>query len=251
LFAAIGTLRANYPYLRELILRQKEIEQHADEDWTSGESVQQILPLVVTELEYGRKAALGAPVTFRGDRGDTVIISGASGLGKTTLIMTLVGFIRPVRGLIGWGGCAMEELHPASLRGYFGYAGPEPYLIDADIRSNLLFGMASSHRTDVEIAEALRVACADFVFELDGGLGYRLREAGDGLSAGQKQRLAIARCVLRRPDVLLLDEATANIDEETENRIMVTLRKALPDVLIIAVSHRASMRRHATLALEI
>src|SRR5579864_5911166 len=71
----------------------------------------------------------------------------------------------------------------------------------------------------------------------------------EGISGGQKQRLAIARCLLRRRRVLLLDEATANIDEDTERQIMENVRAAFPDLLIIAVSHRASMRSHATATL--
>jgi len=137
------------------------------------------------------------------------------------------------------------------LRRRLGYAGPEPYLIDADIRANLRFGLESDAVTDADFERALRLARADFVFDLRGGLSHELREAGEGISAGQKQRLALARCVLRRPEVLLLDEATSNIDEATEAEIMAGLKATFPDLLIIAVSHRASLRRFATVQVEL
>ena len=89
------------------------------------------------------------------------------------------------------------------------------------------------------------------MFGLQGGLGHHLGESGDGISAGQKQRLALARCLLRRPEILLLDEATSNIDEDTEKQIMEGLKATFPDLLIIAVSHRTSLRRYATVQVEL
>jgi ABC-type multidrug transport system fused ATPase/permease subunit len=137
------------------------------------------------------------------------------------------------------------------LRRKIGFAGPEPYLIDADIRTNLLFGLERSDVTETEIDQALYVACADFVYELEDGLGHQLRENGDGISAGQKQRLAVARCLLRRPETLVFDEATANIDEDTEQLLFDRLLAAYPEMLIIVVSHRSSLRKFATKVVDV
>lgn len=165
--------------------------------------------------------------------------------------MTLIGILNPLAGKVSWGGESIETIDPVSLRRRLGYAGPEPYLLDADIRTNLVFGMERDNVSTAEIEHVLRLACAEFVFDLEGGLLHRLQEAGEGISAGQKQRLSLARCLLRAPDILLLDEATANIDEETEGQIMSRIRTAYPEMLIIAVSHRASLRRYATKTIEI
>jgi ABC-type bacteriocin/lantibiotic exporter with double-glycine peptidase domain len=159
--------------------------------------------------------------------------------------------VPPLGGRVSWSGTLLNTIDPVDLRRKVGFAGAEPYLIDADIRTNLLFGLDRIDIAETEIEHALRVACADFVYDLEGGLSHQLRENGDGISAGQKQRLALARCLLRGPEVLLLDEATANIDEETEHLLFERLLQAYPDLLIVAVSHRSSLRNFATRILEV
>lgn len=248
---AIGQMHQTRPYFDELFQYLPEVFPEEHPAPMGGEMPAGLFPLVVTDLRFGRNAALASPVSLSARSGDVILISGQSGRGKTTFVMTLVGFLEPLGGRVDWGGMAIERIDRTQLRRRIGYAGPEPYMIDADIRTNLLFGLDSIKVSDAEIEEALRLARADFVFDLEGGLSYRLQEAGEGVSAGQKQRLALARCILRRPEVLLLDEATANIDEETEGQVIENLRRKFPTLLIIAVSHRASLRRFATVTVEI
>jgi ABC-type multidrug transport system fused ATPase/permease subunit len=249
--ASLGQVRLQRPYIVELIKYEAELFPNKIYEPVGTEAPAQLFPLDVKELVVGRETALVEPVSIGATAGDVVLISGSSGKGKTTLVMTLIGVLKPISGIIKWGGVPIEGLDPIRLRDRFGYAGPDPYLLDSDIRTNLLFGTQSAKISDADIERALHIACAEFVFDLKGGLAYRLREGGEGISAGQKQRIAIARCILRKPDVILMDEATANIDEVTERIIFERLQAAFPDILIIAVSHRTSLRRYATTFLEL
>jgi ABC-type multidrug transport system fused ATPase/permease subunit len=251
LATASGMVRQNRPWITQMVRHVPELFPDRFDTTVGQEEPATLVPFVVTELEFGRGTAFSPPISLIAGAGDTVLISGPSGRGKTTLLLTIIGLVDALGGGVTWGGVPLERIDPVRLRRRVGYAGAEPYLIDEDVRTNLLFGCQAARVSDSDIEHALRLACAEFVFDLDGGLSHRLQEAGDGISAGQKQRLAIARCLLRRPDVLLLDEATANIDEATERQIMERVRTALPHLLIICVSHRASMRGYATKSLEI
>jgi len=261
LYRAIGSLAllsATTGLMRECLPHVFELYRHADvlfptvtAPGATGAAAPVLSSLGVRRLEYGRREPLTPPLSFQLRSGEMVLVSGASGRGKTTLLLTLLGLVPPLAGGIEWGGIPLDSVNASALRRKIGFAGPEPYLIDADIRTNLLFGIDRADVDDAEIDHALRIACAEFVHDLDGGLGHGLREHGDGISAGQKQRLALARCLLRRPEVLVLDEATANIDEETERAIFGRLFEACPDLMIVAVSHRSSLRSFATKVIEI
>jgi ATP-binding cassette subfamily B protein AbcA/BmrA len=245
LSSSTALFRDNLPALLDLATHVDTLFPTAAQVVPGGTSNPSLASLEINDLEFGRDEPLTPPLSLAVRSGEMLLITGESGRGKTTLLMTLIGLVEPLGGSVTWNKVPLAALDRIALRHKIGYAGPEPYLLDTDIRSNLLFGL---ERADVEFSEinlALELACAEFVHDLDGGLGYRLHENGDGISAGQKQRLALARCLLRRPEVLLLDEATANIDERTEQLLFQRLRAAHPGLLIIAVSHRASLRGFA------
>ncbi len=246
-----GQIREFFPYLLELLRYQEPLFPKILPVTTNSVSIPKLSKLEVRNLGFGRHAPLARPLSFAVRSGEMTLISGPSGRGKTTLLMTLLGLVPPLTGDIKWDGVPLEQIDAVELRRRVGFAGSEPYLIDADIRTNLLFGLENSVRKKAEIDRALQVACAEFVHDLDGGLGYQLRENGDGISAGQKQRLALARCILRCPDVLILDEATANLDEATERSFFERLFEARPEMMVIAVSHRSSLRSFATSFVEI
>ena len=205
----------------------------------------------VSGLSIGRDAPLLNDIDFNVTAGDTIVISGESGKGKTTLLMTLVGQLLGLGGGVTWNGIAIGELDPQCLRTRIGYAGPDPYLFEGTIAENLTFGLATGTPTPDQFEYSMECACAQFIKRIPGGLSYRLGDNGDGISAGQKQRLSLARALLREPDVLILDEATANVDEETEAKIFERVRQEFPEIIIIAVSHRNSMRRFATKHIEL
>lgn len=251
LSTAIGQVQQNRPHVAELVSYSDYLFPPQVADVAKEEPPARLLPLVVQGLSVGRDALLVDGINFSIAEGEMVLVSGPSGRGKTTMIMTLIGLLRPLAGDVSWGGKSITTIDPGQLRRRIGYAGIEPYLLDADIKTNLLFGLEHENVSDADIDQALYLACAEFVHELNGGLAHVLREAGEGISAGQKQRLSLARCLLRRPEILFLDEATANIDEATEATIMEQIRAAYPELVIVAISHRASLRRYAQVIVEI
>lgn len=175
-----------------------------------------------------------AELTVR--RGEFIAIAGYSGIGKSTFFKLLLGFLEPDSGQVI---CETDDGPvPAgrATRGLFSYVPQGNLLLSGSIRQNLTF--CCENATDEEIWAAVKVAAIDeFIRQLPDGLDTELGERGLGLSEGQLQRLAIARGVLYGAPVLLLDEATAALDEETEARVLANLH-ALPDKTCICISHR-------------
>jgi ABC-type multidrug transport system fused ATPase/permease subunit len=173
--------------------------------------------------------------------GTATVITGESGCGKSTLLALLLGNLTPSSGDICiWDGHSIAQpllsVRPNLLRS-IGYVGPESFLIEGTVLDNLLYG-TETKPSEAELAEILGQAECQFIFELQGGLNHLITEQGQGLSAGQKQRLCLARALIRKPKVLILDEATANLDGKTEARLVQTLLKLKGSTTIIAVTHR-------------
>jgi len=145
--------------------------------------------------------------------------------------------------LIDGGRSPLAECKPRLLP-MVGYVGAESFLIDGTIRENLLYGLQSAPAA-AELADALGKAECGFIDDLADGLDHRLTNQGVGLSSGQKQRLSLARALLRRPGVLVLDEATANLDIATEEKLVDTLTQLKGGMTIVAVTHRQALLRLA------
>ncbi len=176
--------------------------------------------------------------------GQCLVFTGPSGSGKSTLLNLLLGGLVPERGSISVvladGSTApLAEFRPR-LYPLIGYVGPESLLVEGTIRENLLYGL-SREPSAGDFEAALAKAECGFVSQLAGGLEYKITEQGQGLSAGQKQRLSLARAFLRRPKVLVLDEATSNLDQETELRLVQTLLKVKGEMTIVAATHRSAL----------
>jgi len=186
--------------------------------------------------------------------GRTLVIVGPSGTGKSTLLALMLGLLRPNRGRVELilGGGKPEPLEPrrAELLRGVGYVGPESFLIEGTIKDNLYYGLEHEPEPG-EIAAALEKAECQFVNDLTRGLSHILTEQGQGLSAGQKQRLALARALLRRPQVLILDEATANLDVATESRLTETLSRLKGKMTLLIVTHRATLLPLADITLDL
>lgn len=169
--------------------------------------------------------------------GEMVALMGRTGAGKTTLLRLLLGLISPTEGTIQLEAEAPSGRFPVNetTRNNFVYIPQGGSLFSGTIRDNLLLGDAEA--SDDTLRSVLRLAVADFVFDLPQGLDTLIGERGTGLSEGQAQRIAIARALLRPGKILLLDEATSALDQETEARFMKHLRASVADRLVLFITH--------------
>jgi ABC-type multidrug transport system fused ATPase/permease subunit len=176
--------------------------------------------------------------------GEQLAIVGTSGSGKSTLLGLILGLFHPTHGDVRIGTDTPKDYF-ANPRVRVGYVGAEAFLIEGTIRSNLLYGARMPY-DDATLWAALNKASLKVAVEgMAGNLDYAITEEGAGLSAGQKQRLCLARALLSEPHLLVLDEATANLDEATELEIAETLATLRGQCTTIVVSHRPGIIRHA------
>jgi ATP-binding cassette subfamily B protein len=184
-------------------------------------------------------------VSFAVERGETLAFVGPSGAGKTTLVKLLVGLYRPQHGRILYNGKPGTALDLDELRAQIGFVTQDTQLFSGSIRENLLF--VNPRATDAECLEVLeRAACDSLLARADQGLDTVIGEGGVKVSGGEKQRLSIARALLRRPRLLVFDEATSSLDSLTEEEITETIREvASSQVITILIAHRLSTVLHA------
>lgn len=178
-------------------------------------------------------------LTIKG--GQTYAFVGPSGSGKTTLISLLERFYRPTSGDIYIGGQNIEDFSLNSWRSQIGYVSQEHSLINGTIRDNILFGLEEEPPTDEEIVNICEMAYAwEFIKNLPDGLDTKVGERGLMLSGGQRQRIAIARMFLKNPKIILLDEATANLDSKSEQKVQFAMRNITKGRTAIVIAHRLS-----------
>ncbi|MEQ4721382.1 ABC transporter ATP-binding protein [Nonomuraea sp. B19D2] len=170
--------------------------------------------------------------------GETVAVVGATGSGKTTLTALVPRLIDPTEGRVTIDGHDVRDLTLPDLRSVVATAFEEPTLFSMSVRENLTLGRLDA--TEEELADAIQTAQAMFVYDLPWGLDTRIGEQGLSLSGGQRQRLALARAVLSKPRILVLDDTLSALDVETEALVEEALRHVLRDATGIVVAHRAS-----------
>ena len=193
----------------------------------------------------GNKNAL-TNINFEVNTGETIAFVGPSGSGKTTLVKLLVGLYQPLDGRISYNGTSGKDIDLDQLREKIGFVTQDTQLFSGTIRENLLF--VRPNATDEECMEALqRAACQSLLARASQGLSTVIGEGGVKVSGGEKQRLSIARALLRRPDLLVFDEATSSLDSITEEEITETIRdvSVLKDHITILIAHRLSTIMHA------
>ncbi len=176
-------------------------------------------------------------ISFKIASGEFVGFVGPSGCGKSTLAQLLLGLYRPQKGVISLGGIALSEVAAFEISKLVTWVPQEPTLFDCSVIDNLLLGSPNLLRDEV-LKLALSWGFLDFVEQLEFKFDTVLGERGASLSGGQRQRLAIARALLRQPKVLILDEATAGLDSELEERVFKVIRGYLPDATVVVISHR-------------
>ena len=185
-------------------------------------------------------------VTFRVERGETIAFVGPSGAGKTTLVKLLVGLYQPKQGQVLYNGIDSRRVDLDKFRERIGLVTQDAQLFSGSIRENLLF--VRPNATDEECIAVLHKAAADNLLRrADKGLDTVIGEGGMKISGGEKQRLSIARALLRHPHLLVFDEATSALDSLTEEEISRTMREisATADVITVLIAHRLSTVMHA------
>ena len=185
---------------------------------------------------YDDGPPLLAGLSFTVEPGRTVALVGATASGKSTLTSLLLRLVDPARGAVLVDGRDLRELEPGALADQAALVPQQAFLFDDDVRGNVTLG---ADVTDEEVWAALRTAQADgFVAALPHGLDTRLGERGTTLSGGQRQRLSLARALVRRPRLLVMDDATSAVDPEVEARILAALRTGADDATVVVVAYR-------------
>lgn len=182
-------------------------------------------------------------VSFTVSSGEMIGLVGPTGSGKSTLMKLLMRLYDTDEGTIRIDSVDVRDVTLDSLRGLIGYVGQEPFLFTGTVRDNIAYGMAAS---DSEITHAAQRANAhEFIVDLEDGYETEVGQRGDQLSGGQRQRIAIARAILKDPDIIILDEATSHVDNETEVLIQRSLEELIEDRTTFSIAHRLSTVRNA------
>ena len=170
--------------------------------------------------------------------GQTMVLTGATGSGKSTLLQLVPRLADPTSGTVRLDGTDIRDIPLAGLRAAVGCAFEEATLFSASVRENVTFGAPDAD--DAAVEAALTAAQARFAYDLPWGLDTRIGEQGIALSGGQRQRIALARAILARPDVLILDDPLSALDVHTEERVTKALREILAGATALVVAHRPS-----------
>jgi ABC-type transport system involved in Fe-S cluster assembly fused permease/ATPase subunit len=191
------------------------------------------------DFSYQPDRAILKGVTLRIEPGETVAVVGHSGAGKSTLSRLLYRFYEPDRGRILIDGQDIGQVRQQSLRAHIGIVPQDTVLFNDSIRYNLAYGNPAASAGEIE--QAARLAhILDFIESLPAGWETRVGERGLKLSGGEKQRVAIARAILKRPAILVFDEATSSLDTRTEKAIQETLREVARNHTTLVIAHRLS-----------
>ena len=185
-------------------------------------------------------------ISFNVERGETIAFVGPSGSGKTTLVKLLVGLYTPQEGEILYDGIPMTQVDLDRLRERIGFVTQDTQLFSGSIRENLLF--VNPKASDADCLDVMqKAACQSLLERADKGLDTVIGEGGVKVSGGEKQRLSIARALLRQPSLLVFDEATSSLDSLTEEEISETVREISMrgDLITILIAHRLSTVLHA------
>lgn len=178
-------------------------------------------------------------ISFNIEPGQIVAIVGRSGAGKTTIISLLLKFYRQSTGHIVIDQQDISDISTKSLRDQIGLVAQDAFLFSDTVKENIRFGRPEA--TDREVEEAAKLAFAyNFIMDMPDGFKSKIGERGCILSGGQRQRLAIARAILKNPKILILDEATSQVDSEVELNIQRAIKQIMPHRTIITIAHRLS-----------
>jgi ABC-type multidrug transport system fused ATPase/permease subunit len=265
-------LVACYSYLAMLlvpVVRMTVIGNYYQEASVGLERINAVLdrrPEIADIVDPARFTAIRGEIEFRGvsfaydgttnalsdinliiPAGSTVAFCGKSGAGKTTLVNLLLRFYEPGQGAVLVDGKNIHDVELKSLRSRMAMVLQDDYLFSGTVKENILYGRPGAPVEDL-VAAAKAANAHDFIIRLPGGYDADIGEAGVKLSFGQRQRVSIARAVLRNPSILILDEATSGVDSETEREIIEdAYRRTMAGRTTVIIAHRLGIVRSADL----
>jgi ATP-binding cassette subfamily B protein len=204
-----------------------------------------LLELRHVEFRYpGAEEPVLHDVSFTARPGQTTAVIGGTGSGKTTLVNLIPRLVEVTGGSVLVGGVDVRELDPAVLSAAIGLVPQKPYLFSGTVASNLRYG--NQYATDAELWRALDIAQArDFVDRMPDGLNAAIAQGGTNVSGGQRQRLAIARALVHRPQIYVFDDSFSALDYATDARLRAALAKEMSGATMVIVAQRVSTIRHA------
>jgi len=192
----------------------------------------------------GSEMSALSDVSFDVPAGETVGLVGTTGAGKSTIVKLLLQFYDIGEGTISIDGIDIESLSASTVRNAVGYVPQDPYLFRGSVYENIGYGMLNADDEEI-VAAAKRANAHDFITQLDNGYDTDVGDRGEKLSGGQRQRVAIARAILRDPPILILDEATSQVDNRAEVIIQQSLERLNKDRTTLMIAHRLSTVRNA------
>lgn len=233
-----------FDYAKRSFDRIKELRDILPED--SGEvDLPHIERIDLKDIEFayqgnGKDMTAGSIIkdlNFSIRQGDKILIEGRSGSGKSTMIKLLLGLYRPQQGEVEYNGINLKEINLKKLREQIGYISQNIFLFNKTIRENLVFG--NRQISDKEILNLLkRCRLERRIKSLDKGLDEEISEKGVNFSGGERQRIALARALIKQPDIIIIDEGTSNLDIQMEDEILKIIEEQFKDKIIIRVTHR-------------
>ncbi len=235
----VNQARSAYRHLNALM--QAESERPEGRSWISRTGVKGAISFSNVHFAYPDQSEdILNGVSFTVNQGEKVAILGQIGSGKSTIARLILGLYTPRVGSVMLDGLDIRQIDPGDLRRNVGSVLQDVWLFSGSIRDNIVSG--AIRPSDADLIEAGRVAgVEDFVARHPGGYDQQLAERGEGLSGGQKQAIALARALIGKPPVLLLDEPTSAMDVKTEAQVIQRLKEATKDTTMIIVTHRTSL----------
>jgi ABC-type multidrug transport system fused ATPase/permease subunit len=238
-YNAVQQMLASEQRLRELMGQQPTVRSGP----VIPESFKESIALEGVSFQYGDEPTVDG-VSFEVQRGEMVALVGPSGAGKSTLTDLILRFYDPQAGVIRMDGRDLRELDTAAYRRLFGAVAQESLLFNASVAENIAFARPDISREQV-IAAARMANAHEFIEQLPQGYDTPIGDRGVLISGGQRQRLAIARAVVRRPQILILDEATSSLDSVSERLVQEAIDRVIQDTTAIVIAHRLSTVRNA------
>lgn len=227
----------NIPRLNHVINYLDEL--HNNQEPQTGKTIEcfDTLEMRNFSFHYIQERPALENISIQIHKGEMIGIVGGSGAGKTTFVDSILAFLPPTTGRILVNGIDLQELHPQKWRDTIGYVPQEPVMFNESVHYNIALGRTDFSDDDIRWAAEIAHA-ADFIHALPEGYKTVIGKRGSKISGGQRQRLALARALIRKPQILILDEVTSSVDAHTEKRMQDSLEKIRGSMTILVIAHR-------------